>query len=96
MRDTIAPLRVLLAVAAVLVLWAGAARARSASGPAGRVGYLTIAVLQAIALARFPHRLGWSSPSGVVYVIVLVSMAVAVWPATRERQVSEGRSRKVH
>jgi peptidoglycan/LPS O-acetylase OafA/YrhL len=37
-------------------------------------GYLVIAVLQAIALARFPHRMDWSSPSGVVYVVVLATM----------------------
>jgi hypothetical protein len=37
-------------------------------------GYLVIAVLQAVALARFPHRMDWSSPSGVVYVVVLATM----------------------
>ena len=40
-------------------------------------GYLTIAVLQAFALARFGDRMDWSSPSGIVYVVVLASMAVA-------------------
>ena len=40
-------------------------------------GYLTIAVLQAVALVRFGNRMDWSSPSGIVYVVVLASMAVA-------------------
>jgi len=40
-------------------------------------GYLTIAVLQAIALARFGNRMDWSSPSGIVYVVVLATMAIA-------------------
>jgi hypothetical protein len=39
-------------------------------------GYIAIAILQAIALARFPHQMRWSSPSGVVYVAVLASIAL--------------------
>jgi hypothetical protein len=48
-------------------------------------GYVAIAVLQGIALARFPDRMQWSSPSGVIYVVVLVSMAVAGVAAVRRR-----------
>jgi hypothetical protein len=39
-------------------------------------GYVVFVVLQAVALARFPDRMHWSSGPGVVYVVVLVSMAV--------------------
>ena len=46
-------------------------------------GYLTIAGLQAVALARFPDRMQWSTPSGVVYIAVLASMAVAGLVAVR-------------
>ena len=40
-------------------------------------GYLTIAVLQAAALARFSGRFQWSSASGIVYVVVLATVAIA-------------------
>jgi hypothetical protein len=40
-------------------------------------GYLVIAVLQSIALVRFPDRMHWSSPSAVIYVVVLATVAVA-------------------
>jgi hypothetical protein len=39
-------------------------------------GYVAIAVLQSLALARFPHQMRWSSASGVIYVVVLISIAV--------------------
>jgi hypothetical protein len=40
-------------------------------------GYLTIAVLQALALVRFGDRMDWSSPPGIVYVVVLATMAIS-------------------
>jgi hypothetical protein len=45
------------------------------------VGYVLLAVLQFIALARYPHRFAWHSPSGIIYVIFLAMMLVtgAVW-----------------
>lgn len=38
------------------------------------VGYILLAVLQFIALARYPHQFAWHSASGVVYLIVLATM----------------------
>jgi hypothetical protein len=38
------------------------------------VGYVLLAMLQAIALARYPHQFEWSSSSGVIYLIFLVIM----------------------
>jgi hypothetical protein len=32
-----------------------------------------LAVLQSVALARYPHRFDWQSPSGIVYLIFLAS-----------------------
>ncbi len=47
------------------------------------VGYVLLAVLQFIALARYPHRFAWHSPSGIIYLIFLAMMLVtgAVWLA---------------
>jgi hypothetical protein len=38
------------------------------------VGYVLLAVLQSIALARYPHLFDWRSFSGVVYLIFLATM----------------------
>ena len=38
------------------------------------VGYVLLAVLQSIALARYPHLFEWRSSSGVVYLIFLATM----------------------
>jgi hypothetical protein len=38
------------------------------------LGYILLAVLQFIALARYPHQFAWHSTSGAVYLIVLASM----------------------
>jgi len=38
------------------------------------VGYLLLAVLQAIAVARYPHRFHWGSTAGIIYLIFLVSI----------------------
>ena len=46
-------------------------------------GYLAIAGFEALALARFPDRMQWSSPSGVIFVVVLASMVVAGVAAVR-------------
>ncbi len=35
------------------------------------VGYVLLAVLQSVALARYPHRFGWQSASGIGYLIFL-------------------------
>ena len=38
------------------------------------VGYLLLAALQAIALARYPHRFDWHSASGITYLIFLATV----------------------
>jgi hypothetical protein len=38
------------------------------------VGYIVLAVLLAIALARYPHRFHWDTTAGVVYLIFLATM----------------------
>ena len=38
------------------------------------VGYLLLAGLQAIALARYPHRFDWHSASGIAYLIFLATV----------------------
>lgn len=38
------------------------------------VGSVLLAVLQSIALARYPHLFEWQSPSGIVYLIFLATM----------------------
>jgi hypothetical protein len=41
------------------------------------VGYILLAVLQAIALARYPHRFAWGSAAGTIYLIFLGTMLLA-------------------
>ena len=52
------------------------------------VGYVLLALLQAIALARYPDRFAWHSAAGVIYLVFLASMLLtgAVW-------LARGRSR---
>jgi hypothetical protein len=38
------------------------------------VGYIVLALLQAIALARYPHRFEWGSTSAIMYLIFLGAM----------------------
>ena len=38
------------------------------------VGYILLAALLAIALARYPHQYAWESRSGIAYLIFLASM----------------------
>ena len=38
------------------------------------LGYVLLALLQAIALARYPHRFEWSSASGSIYLVFLGAM----------------------
>jgi hypothetical protein len=40
----------------------------------GAIGYILLAVLQAVALARYPHEFAWGSASGIVYLIFLVTI----------------------
>lgn len=40
------------------------------------VGYVLLALLQSIALVRYPHQFEWASASGVIYLIFLVTMLV--------------------
>jgi hypothetical protein len=40
------------------------------------VGSVLLAVLQSIALARYPHLFEWRSPSGIVYLIFLATMLI--------------------
>ena len=53
------------------------------------VGYVLLAVLQSIALARYPHLFEWRSVSGVVYLIFLATMlltgAVGLARSARDR-----------
>src|SRR5215470_14740912 len=35
------------------------------------VGYVLLALLQAIALARYPHQFDWGSPAGIIYLVFL-------------------------
>jgi hypothetical protein len=54
----------------------------------GAVGYILLAVLQAIALARYPHEFAWGSASGIVYLIFLATMLLtgaALARGTRRR-----------
>jgi hypothetical protein len=52
------------------------------------VGYVLLAVLQSIALARYPDRFAWHSASGIIYLIFLATMLLTgvVW-------LARGRSR---
>jgi hypothetical protein len=47
------------------------------------VGYVLLALLQAIALARYPHHFAWHSAAGIIYLIFLASMLLTgvVWLA---------------
>jgi hypothetical protein len=62
------------------------------------VGYLLLAALQAIALARYPHQFHWGTAPGIVYLIVLgvmvltgaVGLAQGMPHAVRPRKVSAG------
>jgi hypothetical protein len=40
------------------------------------VGYILLAILQSIALGRYPHQFEWASSSGVIYLVFLVTMPV--------------------
>ena len=59
------------------------------------VGYLLLAVLQVIALARYPHRFHWGTAPGIVYLIFLgvmvltgaVGLARGMPQATRPRRL---------
>jgi hypothetical protein len=52
------------------------------------VGYVLLALLQSIALARYPHYFAWHSASGIIYLIFLATMLLTgvVW-------LARGRSR---
>jgi hypothetical protein len=47
------------------------------------VGYLLLAVVQSIALARYPHQFRWHTTGGVIYLIFLAAVLLtgAVGPA---------------
>jgi hypothetical protein len=38
------------------------------------IGYILLAALQFIALARYPHQFGWGSAAGTAYLIFLATM----------------------
>jgi hypothetical protein len=40
------------------------------------VGYVLLAVLEAIAVARYPHQFHWGSAAGVIYLIYLAAILV--------------------
>ena len=50
-------------------------------------GYILLAVLQAIALARYPHEFGWGSGSGIVYLVFLATMLLTGAAALMPREV---------
>jgi hypothetical protein len=57
------------------------------------VGYVLLALLQSIALARYPHHFAWHSAAGIIYLIFLASMLLTgvVWLALgRSRTESTG------
>ena len=41
------------------------------------VGYILLAVLQCIALARYPHHFAWGSAAGIIYLTFLGTMLLA-------------------
>jgi len=51
------------------------------------VAYITFAVLQAIALMRFPHTLHWSQPQAIGYAAFLATTLAAGLGALTRRQV---------
>jgi hypothetical protein len=53
------------------------------------VGDILLAVLQAVALARYPHLFGWGSAAGIVYLVVLATMLLTgVAVLARDRELS--------
>ena len=57
------------------------------------VGYVLLALLQSIALARYPNHFAWHSASGIIYLVFLAAMLLtgAVWLARgRSRTESTG------
>ena len=62
------------------------------------IGYIVLAVLQFIALARYPHRFAWGSAAGIVYVIFLATMVLTgaaglARGQSRRRNVGTGQGR---
>ena len=59
------------------------------------VAYVIFAVLQSIALARYPGLFDWTKTSGIIYVIVLATMlivgAVGLLRESQERRASSSR-----
>ena len=45
--------------------------------PPAAVGYIVLAVLLAIALARYPHQFAWQSASGIAYLAFLATMLLS-------------------
>jgi predicted outer membrane lipoprotein len=52
------------------------------------VGSVMLAVLQSIALARYPHLFHWRSPAGIVYLIFLATMLLTGAAGWRARHAA--------
>ena len=59
------------------------------------VGYLLLAVLQAIALARYPHQFHWGTGPGIIYLIFLGVMVLTGAGGLARGMPRAGRPRKV-
>ena len=70
LRPLVPGMRRLLFTAAALVLLAGI----QLFVFTGHTSHFLLAVLLFIALARYPHQFAWRSPSGIAYLIFLVTM----------------------
>ena len=55
------------------------------------VGYILLAILQFIALARYPHQFHWGSASGTVYLIFLAAMLLTGTAGLARGQSHPGR-----
>ena len=68
-----------------------ALRAGRAPPAAAAVGYILLAILQFIALARYPHQFHWGSASGTVYLIFLAAMLLTGTAGLARGQSHPGR-----
>jgi len=57
------------------------------------VGYILLAVLQSIALARYPGRFAWDSAAGTIYLIFLATMLLTGAAALTRGLARTGRRR---
>jgi len=58
------------------------------------VGSILLALLQVIALARYPHRFGWGSVPGTIYLVFLGALLLTGVAGLATLRISRGRSRR--